>query len=253
MFAEERRSKILEILQKEKRVTVDCLSSGFGVSEVTVRRDLKELEKAGLLSRTHGGAVLIDHRKFEPSVMEKVEQFSHEKEIIGRLAAQLISDGETILIDAGTTTIQIIKELKDKKDLTIVTNGFNVVTEVLKYGYPFEVVVIGGMVKKRTLAMIGPLAEAALSKIRVDKVFLGANGVTLEDGVTTPDLVEANVKRKMLEIGQRKILLADHSKFNRVFFSKIADIEEIDLLITDQIVLDEKEEFAQMGVEIIHS
>lgn len=253
MFAEERRSKILDFLQKERRVKVDRLSEEFGVSEVTVRRDLKELEEEGHLRRTHGGAVLVNHRKFEPSVTEKAEHFGDEKKLIGQLAAELIQDGETILIDAGTTTIQIIQYLKEKQDLTIVTNGFNVVNEVLKYNYPFELVVIGGNVKKRTQAIVGPLAEVVLEKIRVDKVFLGANGVTLEDGVTTPDLLEANIKKKMLEVGQQRILLADHSKFNRVLFSKIVDLEEIDLLITDKMDPTEKERYEQVGVEIIHS
>ncbi|MBZ4686605.1 MAG: DeoR family transcriptional regulator, fructose operon transcriptional repressor [Clostridia bacterium] len=251
MFAEERRKQILKMLEKKNRIEVSDLSAAFNVSEVTVRRDLKELEKQGLILRTHGGAIQAGSRRFEPSFEEKADRYLQEKEKIGFRASQFINDGETVLIDTGTTTAHIITHLKDKNNLTLVTNGLNIMDKVKLLDTSFEVVLVGGVFKPKTQAFVGPLTENVLKDIRVDKAFIATNGFTLQDGATTPDLIEARIKKTMIEIAQEVYLIFDHSKFDKVTFSKFADLEDIDYIITDRITEDLRQKLSESGIEVI--
>ncbi|MBP2652747.1 MAG: transcriptional regulator, DeoR family [Firmicutes bacterium] len=221
LYEEERKLKIVEYLRQH-----------FQVSESTIRRDLQELEDAKLLKRTHGGAVCLDDVNLEPSFGEREDRFRKEKEAIARKAANFIQNGDTLLIDSGTTTLYMAKELNRFSELKVVTNSI-ILAQALQGVRGIEVIIIGGTLRKNTLAMVGPIAEQALGILNVDKAFMATNGLDLEGGLTTPNIVEAATKAKMIKIAKQVILLTDHTKVGRVAFAKFADLSQIDACIID--------------------
>ncbi len=232
IFAEERQDKIIELIKEGKSVKVEQLCAEFNVSASTIRRDLQKLEELDLIKRTHGGAVANKKgTKFEPSFVDKENEHLQGKEEIAFKALELVEDGDTIFIDAGTTTAQLAKLLNRRSNLTIVTNGTNTMLELVSTEH--QVILTGGIFKKRTLALIGPIAEDNLRQFHIDKAFLGTNGIDLKAGITTPDVVEASVKRVMIEVADEVIVLVDRSKFNETTFVKIVDLADIDKVITD--------------------
>jgi DeoR family fructose operon transcriptional repressor len=251
MFAEERRKKIVKVLKNKKRASVNELSKNFNVSRATIRRDLSELEKSGFLRRTHGGAILIGSSKLEPSFKEKEDKLAAEKRSIGKKAAEIIKNGDTIFIDAGTTTRYIIDFLKDKSDLTIVTHALHIINKINEDNLDCELIVIGGNFKWSTEAMVGPLAEDYLKKLRVDKSFIGSNGFNLESAATTPDLREAKIKEIALEIAGENFLLFDQSKWEETYFYRFAELKQIDFIITDLIDEEKEKSLRQEKVELI--
>ncbi|PWK06656.1 DeoR/GlpR family DNA-binding transcription regulator [Tumebacillus permanentifrigoris] len=232
MFGEERKAKILEFVTQHARVTVQEISAQFGVSESTVRRDLQELEEAKLLRRTHGGAVSLKVVNHEPTFGEKEDAYHREKEAIAERALQMIEEGDTIFIDGGTTTYELVKRLKKFNKLTVVTNSWVFPQELLN-APGIEVTLVGGLFRRETLVFVGPITEQSMEMVRVDKAFVGINALHVKHGLTTPNLIEAATKRKMYEIAEEVILLCDSSKFGNVTFAKVADLTEIDKLITD--------------------
>jgi|AntDeeMinimDraft_5_1070356.scaffolds.fasta_scaffold18661_2 DeoR family fructose operon transcriptional repressor len=251
MFAEERRKKIVKVLKNKKRASVNELSKNFNVSRATIRRDLSELEKSGFLRRTHGGAILSGSSKLEPSFKEKEDKLAAEKRSIGKKAAEIIKNGDTIFIDAGTTTRYIIDFLKDKSDLTIVTHALHIINKINEDNLDCELIVIGGNFKWSTEAMVGPLAEDYLKKLRVDKSFIGSNGFNLESAATTPDLREAKIKEIALEIAGENFLLFDQSKWEETYFYRFAELKQIDFIITDLIDEEKEKSLRQEKVELI--
>lgn len=251
MFGEERKVNILEYVQAQGRVTVSEISAKYGVSESTVRRDLQELEEAGLLRRAHGGAVSLQVVNHEPTYGEKTDRFRREKLAIAKKAAERIEEGDAILLDSGTTTLQMVAELKKFSRLTVVTNSLQVPME-LQHLPGIDVMLTGGTLRKETLAFVGPIAERSLDLVRVDKAFVAANGICVKEGLTTPNLIEAATKRKMIEVAQQVILLADHTKFGKVSLAKFADMAEVDLVITDHGVSETViSEFRAAGIELL--
>ncbi|UFJ43265.1 DeoR/GlpR family DNA-binding transcription regulator [Brevibacillus humidisoli] len=232
MYGEERKAQILEYVNRHSRASVQELTSSFGVSESTIRRDLQELEDAKLLRRTHGGAVSLQSVTFEPTFGEKEEAYRKEKEAIARKAVSFIEEGDTILLDSGTTTFFIVKELKAFTRLTVVTNSVMFAQE-LQNQPGIELLLAGGSLRKETLALVGPLTEQALQMVRVDKAFIATNGLDLEEGLTTPNLVEAATKKQMIKIAKEVILVTDHSKLGKVAFAKVAELADIDRCIID--------------------
>ena len=245
LYEEERKLKIVEYLQEHMRASVQELSRSFQVSESTVRRDLQELEDTKLLKRTHGGAVCLDNVNFEPTFLEKEDKFRKEKEAIARKASELIQDGDTLVIDSGTTTVYLAKEIKRFSNLKVVTNSINLAQELQGFE-GIEVIITGGTLRQNTLAMVGPIAEQSLSMLRVDKAFIATNGLDLKEGLTTPNLLEAVTKAKMIDVAKQVILLADHTKIGKVAFAKFADLSQIDTCIVDdkapKNVIDEMED-----------
>jgi DeoR family transcriptional regulator, fructose operon transcriptional repressor len=232
MYGIERKSAILELLNKNARVDVQELSQHFDLSESTIRRDLKELEEAQLLKRTHGGAVLVQSVTFEPTYIEKEVRYQAEKKAIAKEAVRFIENGESILLDSGTTTYYLAQELRNFTSLQVVTNSILCASE-LKDVPGIEVVLCGGLLRAETLALVGPLAEMCFDRIRVDKSFIATNGIDVKNGLTTPNLTEAATKKKMIECAEKVILIADHTKIGQVTFAKFADIHNINHLITD--------------------
>jgi DeoR family fructose operon transcriptional repressor len=237
MFAEERYRLILQAVNQNGKATVMELSEALGVTAVTVRRDLEKLEERGLLLRTHGGALVITMEgtdaAYERTFQEKLGKFAEEKGRIAQTASDLVVDGEAILLTPGTTNTLLYRKLVGKNDLTIVTNAANIVLQESDAPH-HDVILTGGKLRAKSFALVGPLAEQSLNAIRVDKLFLGVDGFDLYEGLTTPNLLEASINRKMIEISKQVIVVADHSKFGRVFFSKITSLDVVHTVISDR-------------------
>jgi len=250
LFEEERKRSIVEFVERHSRGSVQELSQEMGVSESTVRRDLKELEEARLLKRTHGGAVSLQSVNFEAAIADKEDRFLEEKLRIARKAVDMIQPGDAILLDGGTTTLQIARELKNFTGIKVITNSIMVLNE-LKDCRNIEVSITGGMLRPDTMAFVGPMTERSLEMVRVDKAFLGTNGMDLREGITTPNMLEAATKRKMISVAKQVVLLADHSKIGQVSFCKVADLAEMDHCIFDsETPEDFVRKITQMGVTV---
>lgn len=232
MFEEERKRNILQYVEKHTRASVQELGQELSVSESTVRRDLKELEDARLLKRTHGGAVSLQSVNFEAAFPDKEDRFQAEKLRIAGAAAGMIQEGDAILLDGGTTTLQIARALKSFRNLKVITNSMMALNE-LKDCRNIEVSITGGMLRPDTMAFVGPMTERSLDMVRVDKAFLGTNGLDIREGITTPNMLEAATKRKMIAVAKQSILLADHSKIGQISFCKVAGLQEMDHCILD--------------------
>lgn len=228
----ERRDSIIQIIQKNGKVRVDTLSDKFDVSSVTIRNDLDFLEKKGIVHRTHGGALLRKSVYEDPSLEEKQQLYRKEKQRIGEKAVELIKDGDSILLDSGTTAMEIAQRLNGKKNLTIMTNAINL---ALKLGNleSTSVMLTGGLLRKESFSLVGPEAEATISNYYFDKLFLGVDGLDINFGLTTPNPMEAQLNRIMVDRAQQVIAITDSSKFGRHSFSYICDVDVISTLITD--------------------
>ncbi|WNQ09742.1 DeoR/GlpR family DNA-binding transcription regulator [Paenibacillus aurantius] len=255
MFAEERLVRIVEIVNRQGKVTVAELSEALDVSPVTVRRDLERLEEEKLLRRTHGGAMaargLLREAAHEKSFSEKEEAFAAEKERIAAAAAALVQEEEALLLTPGTTNMFLIRKLADKRRLTVVTNASNL-PALVPPGNEWEVLLIGGKMRPKSFALVGPLAERSLDEVRVDKLFLGVDGFHMKDGLSTPSLEEASVNRRMISIAQQVIVVADHSKFGKVTFGRIASLDSVHTVITDRLLSKaDREALEERGIEVI--
>lgn len=230
MFAEERKREILRLLNIQKKVKTLELSQLFNVSEPTIRRDINEMDEQGLLVRTHGGALSIDQSEMEPSFSEKIERFHQEKHDIGILAAGLIKDHDTVVLDSGTTTVAIAKNIKAKQ-VTVITNSLDVAA-VLQENEEVELIVTGGQMRWNTRAMVGSLTEKALSAFRVNLAFVGTNGFN-ENGFMTPNMTEAQTKKKMIDIADRVFIVADSSKYGKTQLCVVAALNGVNGIISD--------------------
>lgn len=232
LFAEERQQRIMNILSKESKIRVADLINTFQVSAATIRNDLRDLENSGKLKRTHGGAISIDKKAFEPTTMQKHTKFIIEKEKIAARAADFVKDGDTILIDTGTTTEKMVSYLANKKNLVVVVNDIRI-AQLLEDTTQAQVLLIGGTLKRGFHCSTGSNAVNAISALNVEKVFIGTNAFSVEKGLTTPDINMAEVKKAMIKISSEVIVLCDSSKFGCVSFAQFASLEQINTLITD--------------------
>jgi len=232
MMAEERRTQILQIVRSAGRVKVNELAIRFNTSAVTIRNDLNELHQRGLVLRSHGGAVLPDTIQRESPVHERLKAYSDEKRRIGAMAATLINDGETIILDSGTTTLEIARQIKKKQGLQIITNGVNIAAELLD-ARDAQVFIVGGTVRGESASISGRFTEEMFDQFSADKLFLSGAGCDLDFGVSGANLEETMVNRAMLRISREIILVADASKFSKRSMSRIAPFSEIDTVISD--------------------
>lgn len=226
-----RRELILKELRENELVHIEKLAETIGTSEQTIRRDLMQLEKNGLVERYHGGVAKLVDTSRELSVGQRMQRFSVEKERVGEIAASLINDGDTIFIDGGTTTAAMLNYLTSKKDIIVFTNGI-IHIEILEK-LPLKVFVIGGELKRSTGCFIGPIALEAIQKCRFDKVFIGANGISFEMGCTNADLNESALKAALVKQGRLAYVLCDKTKFGIESFHKFADLDKV-TIITDE-------------------
>ena len=211
MLNEERRRVILDLINQEGRVVVKDLAPRFGTSQVTIRKDLEILHSQGLAYRTHGGALPVRTAALlDPSLREKEKHHRKEKLRIGSAAARLVKEGQSVVLDSGTTTMVIARALRDFRQLTVITNAVNIAAELA--GTPIEVILTGGILRENSFSLVGPLAEESLRRLSADILFLGVDGFDVHFGLTTPNLLEAKVNRVMVEIAQRTVVVCDSSK-----------------------------------------
>lgn len=234
MYAAERRAALTERLGRDGRVSVGDAARDLGVSGETIRRDLDALERHGLVRRVHGGAVARSAvQATELGLSDREERSGREKLRIAAAAAEhLPADGGTLLVDAGTSTAALVEQLPVGSSLTVVTHG-TVVAAMLSRREDVDLVVVGGRVRGRTAAAVGSEVVSTYDRLRADVAFLGANGVSAERGLTTPDFDEAAVKRALVGAARRSIVLADSSKLDTEYLVTFAGLDAIDLLITD--------------------
>jgi DeoR family fructose operon transcriptional repressor len=231
-YAEERQLWIVERARASGRVEVAALAEELGVTTETVRRDLTTLERHALLRRVHGGAIPIERLGFEPALAARDNVLTAEKERIARLALTELPDEGSILLDAGTTTARLADALPTDRELVVLTNALPIAMS-LSVRPNITVLLLGGRVRGRTQAAVDAWALQALADSYVDVAFIGANGISPERGLTTPDTTESAVKRAMIRAARRSVVLADHTKVGQDHLSRFAALDEIDTLITD--------------------
>lgn len=233
LLIDERRQHILSLVQNEGRVLVGELSRSLGISQITIRKDLEHLHSKGLVQRTHGGALRIQSSTlFDPTLQEKQKQHSQEKQRIAAAAAALVEERQCVLLDSGTTTTAVAQALKRFSQLTIITNAVNIAAELASTD--FEVILVGGSLRRNSFSLVGPLAEDVLHEMQTDIVFLGVDGFDPEVGVTTPNFLESRVNRAMVKAAQRVVAVCDSTKFKRRSLSRIVPPSEIHCVITDR-------------------
>ncbi|WP_076347287.1 DeoR/GlpR family DNA-binding transcription regulator [Alicyclobacillus vulcanalis] len=251
MLPVERQRAILHYLNERGSIRVKELSRMFSVTEETVRRDLHILEMEGKLRRSHGGAVRIDDdTPAETSYLIRESEHVPEKMAIARAAIGYVEQGDSIILDASSTALHVANALPNMP-LTVLTNSLKVALELASKD-KIEVISTGGILRASSLSYVGPMAEEAIGRFHVNKAFLSCKGVHVEHGFTESNALQALVKRKMVEIADMLILLADHSKMQARDFTKVGDVDEIDLLITDEKTSeDDVRAFEQAGVRVV--
>jgi len=251
----ERQSKIVEMVMDQGAVTIADICQAFGVSDMTARRDLNELDRRGLLRRVHGGAVANFGRSYEPPFTTRATKQQEAKVLIGRRAAELIYDGDSVALDVGTTTLEIVPGLVGKKNLTIVTSCLQIanrVVDLLSLEVDARLILAGGIVRPRELSLIGALAENTYRDLHVDKAFLGIGGISLEDGLTEYNFEDAQIKKILIASAKEAIVVADGSKFGVTTFAGVAPLETVDMVVTDPSAPDAMlDRIRRIGVEVI--
>lgn len=229
-----RRSQILQRLRNCSTVSVKELHEQFDVSEVTIRKDLNALYERNLLIRTRGGAMCCsgEENKDDTPINNKRFYNMREKQAIGRLAATLIEEGNTIILDSGTTTLEIARNLERFQRLTIITNAINIAIELLRYKR-FNVILLGGNVREPSQSTVGPVAESNLKVFFCDKLFLGVDSFNIECGLSTPNIEEANINQVMMSMAKQVVAVFDSSKVNKRSFAFIAPVDSLDVIVTD--------------------
>jgi DeoR family transcriptional regulator of aga operon len=233
MLAEERRRKILELTQRDGRVVVKDLARRFSTSLITIRKDLESLHQMGRLQRAHGGALPMDASSLrDPTLHEKEQLYRREKLKIASAAARFVQPGQVVILDSGTTTTAVARAIKHVRNLTVITNAVNIAAELA--GTDVEVILTGGVLRRNSFSLVGPLAEDSLRHVTADLLLLAVDGFDLEYGLTTPNLLEARVNRVMMENAKTTIIVCDSSKFGRRSLSFIAPISAVHHTITDK-------------------
>jgi DeoR family transcriptional regulator of aga operon len=232
MLIEERRQHLLARIQGEGRALVGELSEQLGISRITIRKDLEYLQAKGLIQRTHGGALAVQSGAlFDPSLLEKEKLHHREKQRIAAAAVKLVSEGQCVILDSGTTTTAIARGLRQFRRLTVITNAVNIAAELTNTD--FDVILTGGTLRKNSFSLVGPLAEDVLRDMHADIFFLGVDGFDVQSGVTTPNVLESRVNRAMARAAKTVVAVCDSTKFGRHSLALIVPPNEIDLVITD--------------------
>ena len=248
MLKSDRIKEILQQLLRDGEVTVLQIAARFNTSTATVRRDLADLERAGLLRKTHGGAIQVEPMFYEPfrylsSFVREEQCHAAEKRRIGLAGAEIVKDGETIALGAGTTTTQVGRSLRHRKGITVVTNALNIAME-LSHRANLKIIVTGGSMSSDSFALTGSLGIAAVGEMFYDKAFIGVDGIHPDHGLTTNCPDQSSVHRAMIRQSRQRIVVADHSKIGNVGTTLIAPITNVDLIITDESASQKLSEFS---------
>jgi len=234
MLAQQRQAAILDLIRQNGGVRVSHLVRQFGVSDMTIRRDLEALADRGLVDKVYGGATIAGPGSTEePGFVAKSVRQRAEKAAIAARAAKLVEPGTAVALSAGTTTAALAAELVDVSGLTVVTNSIPVADALYQAGRPDQTVVLTGGIRTPSDALAGPVAEAAITTLNVDVLFLGVHGMSPRTGFTTPNLMEAGTNRLLVNAARRLVVLADHTKWETVGIATIARLDDADILVSD--------------------
>jgi len=251
MISAERLNRILALLQSNKTVSVSELSREFGVSANTVRRDLQQLADSGVVIRTHGGAVLADQSTVEIPFQLLATHRLDEKRRIAAQAVQMLEQGDTLILDAGTTIGEIAKLLKFKRGFTVITNAVNVAAELCSCSH-IETIVTGGIIRAASSCLVGSLAKRTIAGLHADKLFLSTGGIDFQVGLTNTNTDEVEIKQAMIQAAKERILVATHDKFGQIALAPFASLDVIDKVITDDGLAPEYvAELRSRGIEVI--
>ena len=247
----DRRVYIIDKLNSSGQVDVSTLSKELEVSEVTIRNDLEKLEEKNILIRARGGAIKLDRVSTDFSISDKHKQHSEEKKRIGRAAAQFILDGETIILDSGTTTMEIVRNLPKTISLTVISNALNIANQLSEHP-DVNLIIPGGLLRKKSLSLVGSAAEESFRNFYCDKLFLAVDGIDTTYGLSTPNLEEAQINRVMIAISKQVIVVTDSSKFHKRCLAFISPLNNIDMVITDSGILPEdKTRLENSGIKVV--
>jgi DeoR family transcriptional regulator of aga operon len=255
LLTEQRRRNLLDLVDQEGQVTVTDMVTRFSISAVTVRSDLDALAEVGAVVRSHGGAVRRLEATQDYPLRAKETLHRNEKVRIGRIAAELIKPGETIILDSGTTTAEVARHIKKLKtqSLTVITNALNIATELTDCS-DITLIMIGGLLRPVSCSFVGPQAEAMMNEFHADRLFLAVDGFDLENGPSTPDVLEAQLNNVMIRSAKEVNVVADFSKLGRRSVSRIGPLERINRLITDNHAVPEfTQGLRKKGIEVIEA
>jgi len=231
-LAPRRLDRLRQIFKRDRVVRLDAIRTELGVSPATTRRDLDELERLGEIRRVHGGAVSIESRLEEPLFDDKTSINAKEKHRICKAALEYIKPNDTIFLDGGSTVLELARLLKDRSNISIVTNSLRSAIELAGAGP--RLILVGGELRRLSQTLVGPLTRHMLQELHVDKAFMGTMGLTVDEGPTTTDPSEGYTKALVMEHARQVILLADHSKIGKVCFSHAGELKRVHLVITDK-------------------
>lgn len=251
MLEETRKARLIDLIKEKGEITVNELSKALDVTGTTIRKDLSELENLGMIVRTHGGALLPSHTKVEWNFIQKSQQHVEEKSVIAKKALEFVKPGDSVILDSGTTTLAMAREMKKMKllPLTVVTNNFFIATELVGTG--IDLIVLGGIVRENSFSLIGAFSEENIKKIYADKAFVGATGFS-KDGFMTPNINEAKIKSLMISQSSESFVIVDSSKFERPSFAIYATFDQIDHVVTDWKISNEsKSILLNSGLDLI--
>lgn len=229
----ERRDQILRFVEQARRASVADICERFQISEATARRDLNVLAEQDRIQRVHGGAIAVIQAPPELPVYQRMLEETSEKQRIGRAAAQLIEDGDTVFLGTGTTVYEVARGLPNRHELTVITNSLLILNEMVDRP-EINVIALGGQFRRSELSMIGHMTEQALAELRTDKVIIGIHAISVEDGLTNRYLPETMTDRQILNVGRQVILVADQTKLDRVSTVAVAPLDMVDVLVTNE-------------------
>lgn len=249
----DRQIQILELIVRKQRVSITDIVESFSVSEATARRDLEALDSDGKIRRVHGGAILNEQTSAESPILQRSSDQTEEKIRIGRAAAALVNEGETIFLGSGTTVLEVARALKTRKNLTVITNSLPVVN-VFAGEESISVICLGGILRQTELSFIGHITEQALQEVRADKVIIGTRAISPEHGLTHDYLHETLTDRAILHAGLEAIVVADHTKFGRQATVLLAPLDQIQTIVTDKPLADVmKSTFQDRKIKVIEA
>ena len=255
MNAVERQGKIVNVTHERGAISIPDICEMFDISEMTARRDLNELDRQGLLRRVHGGAVANLGRSYEPPFRTRSVKNQAVKAAIGLKAAELVYDGDSIALDVGTTTLEIVRGLQHKRNLTIITSCLqiaNLVVDTLALGANARLILTGGILRAHEHSMVGTIPQRVYQDLHVDKAFIGIGGISLEDGLTEYNIDDAETKRVLIRSAREKIIVADSSKFGVTTFASVGPITAVDRIVTDRgIASSMVDKISRLGVDMI--
>lgn len=246
----ERRMEIHNLLQKSEFVDINELAEKFGVTTMTIRRDLKMLERQGIVSINYGRAYMNKDTVIEPSFSVKIGCHIKQKSRIGKEASEYVEDGDTIIVDCGTTVLQMIKYITNKR-ITIITNSWPVINYASSNS-KIKLIVAPGEYNEISAGAFGNMTIEFIKKFHADKVFIGSHGCSIESGATVPEIIDAEVKRSLLDAGKQKLLLVDSTKFGDIYLMKHAELSDFDYIITnDDLDFNYKEKLRKVCKNVI--